>query len=249
MDSVRKNEIFYVPDRVRIAMEKCLETDDEAAITTEYDRLFDLYKDLDNQIHVEYRGAITLDAYVSYYFARNFFIPAIGLADLAYGTFFNDSTDSINALDIGSGTGAVVFGLLWLFSHPPLSGIPIRISALDFYNEALSRQMSMIKDAIYSQEKITHHQGDFCNADSCIKKLKGEGPFDLIFIANCLNEIPPESGLDLVAKLPEILTDKGYIIIAEAQRNYAKKQIKNLIINAQNWGLHVYYPCTGDLPP
>ncbi len=65
----------------------------------------------------------------------------------------------------------------------------------------------------------------------------------MIFLANCLTELEPDVAINLVGRLPEILADNGAIIIAEAQRDYIKKLIKSLAGTAEEYGLHVYYPC------
>ena len=65
----------------------------------------------------------------------------------------------------------------------------------------------------------------------------------MIFLANCLTELKHDVATNLIERLPEILADNGAIIIAEAQRNYIKKLIKTLAETAEEYGLHVYYPC------
>ena len=247
-----KNGKFYVPDRIKTAIEGCLESDDENSITAEYERLFEKfqeYETINAPIEIEYGHAVTLDAYLSYYFARNFFIPMIGLRDLTYNSLFQNVPDSINVLDMGSGTGAIVFGLLWMFSNSPLPKIPISISALDSCEEALDRQKCMLSDAGFGVDKVTHYVADIKDANSCIKALKGESPFDFIFVANCLTEIPFQNGLDLIERFPEILADNGAIIIAEAQRNYTKALVRSIAAKAPGWGLQVYYPCPGGTCP
>ena len=39
-----KNGKFYVPDRIKTAIEGCLESDDENSITAEYERLFEKFQ-------------------------------------------------------------------------------------------------------------------------------------------------------------------------------------------------------------
>ena len=70
------------------------------------------------------------------------------------------------------------------------------------------------------------------------------GPYQLIFLANCLTEIPPDEVKNLVEHLPDILADNGAIIIAEAQRDYTKKLVRTLATMADSLGLNVFYPCT-----
>lgn len=249
---VIKNGKYFLPDRVRIAIEHCLDSNDEQAITSEYRRLFaeyQHYETLYEPAKIDYRGAITLDAYVSYYFTRNFIIPLIGLRDLAYCETFQKVPESLRILDMGSGTGAVVFGLLWLFDCFPSSKVQKNIVAVDACAEALERQKQMIADAGWNREQIAQIVADISDAGNCIQVLSEAGPYNLIFFANSLTEIPAANTFDLIQRLPDILTDEGAIIIAEAQRNYTKNLVKTIAKLAQGWGLHVYYPCSGDSCP
>ncbi len=248
IESMLKNEgRYYVPDRIRIAIEHCLEHD-ESAVTNEYHRLLSEFQEYENSMdpmEIDYRGPLTLDAYTTYYLSRNMFIPLIALRDLAFHPLFQDIPTSINVLDMGSGTGAIVFGLLSMFSNNPLSTVSLNITALDCCVEALDRQKRMIHDAGFRLDQIRHCAEDIRDVNSCIEKVREGSPYYLIFIANCLTEISHTNARDLVARLPEVLADNGAIIIAEAQRDYTKTLIKNLAIEAQNLGLNVYYPCSG----
>jgi len=157
--------------------------------------------------------------------------------------FFQNIPDSFRVLDLGSGTGAVVLGLLSLFSTSPLSRVAVNITALDCCAEALNRQKSLIEKAGFNSEQVHRYEEDLCDIDSCIKLAKKEGPYYLIFLANCLTELEEDVAINLVGRLPEILGNNGAIIIAESQRNYIKKLIKTLAETVEEYGLHVYYPC------
>lgn len=105
---LNNNGLYYLPDRVRIAIESCIESDDEKAVTKEYLRLVEEYQKHEKEIapmEINYRGSITLDAYASYYFARNFCIPLIGLRDLTYNPLFQNIPDTLNVLDVGQRDG------------------------------------------------------------------------------------------------------------------------------------------------
>jgi len=243
-----RNGSFYVPDRVKAAIEGCLVNNDENAVTTEYLRLlaeFQTYEKLMIPAHIDYcaNGELTLKAYTAYYLSRYMFIPSVALRDLVLHPFFQNVPDSFRVLDLGSGTGAVVLGLLSLFSTSPLSRVAINITALDRCAEALNMQKSLIEKAGFNSKRVHHYKEDLCDIDSCIKLAKKEGPYYLIFLANCLTELEPDVAINLVRRLPEILADNGAIIIAEAQRDYIKTLVRTLATKAESLGLHVYYPC------
>ena len=242
-----KNGKFYVPDRIKTAIEGCLANDDEKAITNEYRNLRDeflKYRKLDEPALIDYRGALTLDAYTAYYLPRYMFIPSIAFRDLTLHPLFQNVADSLNVLDLGSGTGAVVLGLLSMFSESPLSQVSVNITALDSCAEALDRQKDLIDKAGYNSGQVQHYEENLRNIDGCLKLANMNGPYQLIFLANCLTEIPPNEVKNLVEYLPSILADNGAIIIAEAQRDYTKKLVRTLAAMAESLGLNVYYPCT-----
>lgn len=241
-----RDGLFCVPDRIKTSIEVCLANDDEDAITKEYLRLleeFQKYRTLMQPAHIDYRSALTLDAYTVYYLSRYMFIPSVALRDLTLHPFFQNVPDSFSVLDLGSGTGAVVLGLLSLFSNSPLSKVAINITTLDCCAEALNRQKCLIEKAGFDSKQVKHYKEDLCNIDKCIELVTKESPYYLIFLANCLTELKPDVATELVGRLPAILADNGAIIIAEAQRNYIKKLIKTLAGPAEEHGLHVYYPC------
>ena len=249
----KRNGLFYVPDRVRNSIERCLICDDENAITEEYLRLlneFKKYRTLMHLAQIDYRSPLTLDAYTVYYLSRYMLIPAVALRNLALHSFFQHIPRSFSILDLGSGTGAVVLGLLSLFSNNPLSQVAISITTLDRCAEALERQKCLVERAGFDPNRVKHCKGDLCNIGKCIEVVTGGGPYHLIFLANCLTELEHEVSKNLIRRLPRILADNGAIIIAEAQRNYVKTRVKTLAMTVEEWGLHVYYPCsTVTCPP
>jgi len=242
----QSHERYFLPDTINAAVESCLDSDDGDAISEEAKRLEREYHSYILKMEpakINYRGAITLDAYTAVYLSRNFCIPLIGLRDLVYHPLFQNLPSSIKVLDIGSGTGAVVMGLLWLFSQTPLSDISVNIIAVDSCIEALNRQRDLIHAAGFQIDQVELCHEDICDTDQFMERLKDKSPFDLIFSANCFTETPESDVFRLVPRLPEILTHNGAIIIAEAQRNYTKVMLRALAENAQDMGLHVYYPC------
>ena len=107
----KKDGKYFLPDRIRVAIENCLECNNGDLITGEYGRLlkeYQQYRTSNVPAVIDYKGSLTLDAYTAFYFSRNFCIPFIGLRDLVYHRLFQNIPSEIKVLDIGSGTGAVV---------------------------------------------------------------------------------------------------------------------------------------------
>lgn len=237
---------YYVPENIKMAIENSFVSDDEDQVTNEYRRLFSLFQSYETKnkpIQVDYNGSITLDAYTAYYLCRNMFIPSIALRDLAFHPIFQTLPSNLKILDLGSGTGAVTLGLLSMFSKSPLSDISLEITAIDCCTEALDRQKDIINKAGYNLNQVQHQILDIRKTDDCLELSRTWSPYDFIFITNCLTEIPHDDAINLVKSLPDLLADKGALIVAEAQRNYTKSLIKSLTTNVRDKGLSVYYPC------
>lgn len=249
---VKKNGYYQVPGNVSIAIGRCLENDDKSKITDKCSRLCDEFRSYvgSNQpADIEYNDTLTLDAYSASYLCRNMFIPSIALHDLAYHPRFQNLPTSLKVLDLGSGTGAVTLGLLSMFSRNPLSRVSLRITSVDRCVDALNRQRRIINEAGFDSNQVKFQVIDMCNTNHCINTVREDSPYNLVFIANCLTEMPPDSGRALIERLPEILDDNGAIIIAEPPRDYTLSLIKAVSANANNIGLKVYYPCTTDSCP
>ncbi len=247
-----KDGQFCVPDRIKTSIEGCLVNNNENLITEKYRSLknqFIGYRQSTGPAQIDYNDDLTVDAYIVYYLSRYTIIPSVALRDLTLHPFFQNVPDSFRVLDLGSGTGAVVLGLLSLFSTSPLSRVAINITALDCCAKALDRQKKLIEKASFNPEQVHHYEADICDIDRCMKLATKEGPYYLIFLANCLTELEQDVAINLVGRLPEILADNGAIVIAEAQRDYIKKLVRTLATTAESLGLHVYYPCpTTDCP-
>ncbi len=191
----KKDGQYFLPRVAQTAIENQLDSGDSNLITSEYFRLqkqYEYYRTLPVPAVINYTGPLTLDAYTAFYFNRNFCIPFVGLRDLLHNPAFQQLPSEINILDIGSGTGAIVLSLLWMFNQQPLSTVTLEITAIDSCAEALNRQEGIIRDAGFNMAHVKHLQQSICDTDSCIKIIRKKAPFNLVFIANCLTETPEQ---------------------------------------------------------
>jgi SAM-dependent methyltransferase len=236
---------FVIPESIQRAIENSI-SNPIAEVAEEFKHLSDKYKKyrkLMIPIKVDYHGELTLDAYVAYYLARNMLIPWIALRDLCSHPRFQTLPSKLRVLDLGSGTGAVSLGLLHLFHRKPFSDVAIHIVAVDSHKEALTRQEMLVKKAGFSSSHLTTVEADLSDVESYVSKVEALGPFDLIFVANCITELKAATAKALLATFPQIMTNNGAVIVAEAQRDYVKARIAGLARNAPESGLFVYYPC------
>lgn len=240
------NGLFAIPVNIQRAIEQCIITDDQNLIIEEYHRLVEEYKtyrELMIPAKIDYHGDLTIDAYTTFYLPRNIVIPWIAMRDLSLHDRFRILPEKLNILDLGSGTGAIVLGLLHIFHSKAFSSTKINIVSVDHVPEALKRQRKLIKAAGFPLSEIHFIGADLNNLDDYIDNIGEHGPYDFVFMGNCLTEIKKEAAKNIVAQIPKCLTDNGVVIIAEAQRDYIKAMIGTLARLSNSVGLSVFYPC------
>ncbi len=195
-------------------------------------------------VQVAYDSDITLDAYSVYYLSRNTLIPAIAIRDLAYHPAFQILPTHVKVLDLGSGTGAVTLGTLWLAGRArTLGAFSVEVVSVDTCQRALDRQERIVRAMGYP-DQVDFICGDLSRVDECVQRAATHGPYDYIFVANCLTEMTSECVLRLLAGLAGLVTKNGVLVVAEAQRDYVKRLISTMACNAAACGWHVYYPCS-----
>ena len=240
------NGQFTVPENIKIAIEQCIVTDDQGLIIEEYHRLLEEYKryrQLMIPAKIDYHGDLTIDAYTTFYLPRNIVIPWIVMRDISLHSRFRILPEKLNILDLGSGTGAIVLGLLHIFHSKAFSTTQINIVSVDYFPEALKRQRELVKAAGFPLSGIHCIEADLNNFDDYIDNIGEHGPYDFVFMGNCVTEIKKEAAKNIVTQIPEFLTDNGVVIIAEAQRSYIKSMIGILARLSNSVGLSVFYPC------
>lgn len=163
-----------------------------------------------------------------------------------------EATGLMRVLDVGSGPGTGALGVLdWWRSHGfsgKLSVIAVdqSVAALDHARRIWSRYCRMEADAkvhLATYEENLERRGWY-------EKLSSIMPFDLIIVANSLNEIgtgssdPTTAKTELLSKLLTGLAPHGTLMIVEpALRETSRSlhQVRDRLIEAGN--CTVYSPC------
>jgi SAM-dependent methyltransferase len=240
------NGQFTVPKNIKRAIEQCVATNDQSLIIEEYHRLLEEYKryrKLMIPAKIDYHGDLTIDAYTTFYLPRNIVIPWIAMRDLSLHSRLRVLPEELNILDLGSGTGAIVLGLLHLFHSRAFSTIKTNVVSVDYFPEALKRQQKLIKSAGFSLTGIHFMKANLNNFDDYVDSINEHGPYDFVFTGNCFTELEEEAAKNIIAQIPGFLSDNGVVIIAEAQRDYIKAMIGVLARLSNSVGLSVFYPC------
>ena len=197
---------------------------------------------------MDYSDERILDAYIVTYLPRNTLVPMIALNDLLMNPAFRKIPKEFKVLDIGSGTGAVVLGLLELFHLNPLNKVNLSITAIDQSKKALERQNKLIAASPFCGKvatNIDYHLADF-SINEHFGYLDEDRPYNWIFISNLLTETP-EVDINEVLRLSNFLTDDGIMVVVEPSISTGKTNISSLARTARQQDLSIYYPCSPEV--
>ncbi|MEO6554087.1 MAG: small ribosomal subunit Rsm22 family protein [Nitrospiraceae bacterium] len=196
-------------------------------------------------------------AYLSYFLPVNFSKIQVLLDELPNDSSHETPDRPRAVLDLGCGPGTGSVALLdWLWHHSPDHAKSVSVLAADS-SQASLQDAKRLWEA-YCNEIGIPNAGLRCVEGNLEHPLKGElgkqivrgGPYDLIIMANCLNESfstaanPPAEQAGVVAQLLPFLAPHGTIMIVEpALRQTARSlhQVRNHLLKQ---GLcTVYSPC------
>lgn len=212
------------------------------------DILKSIFNPKDRAVTLDYNSSTIIDAYSLYYMRRNTIIPRVALRTMVMNAKLQQFQEKLKVLDIGSGTGAVVIGLLEMFLHHPLNIINIQVDAIDVSQSCLDRLKQHLRMSGLTKFNVQTSQQDITDTNLLNDYLSESGPYDLIFVANVFNEISHQQSCDVIRCLSTHLKDTAMIVVVSAQRDYIKQLQPLLVTEATNDGLFVYYPCPSSDP-
>ena len=159
---------------------------------------------------------------------------------------------AFSVLDLGSGPGTGALAVLDWWHQQQMSPI-LSVTAVDRSPAAL-QQARQLWDQFCQIDGMATANLDTAAADLergvWFEQVRLKGPFDLIVLANCLNEVyrddsdPIERRADLMRKVLSLLTPQGTIMIVEpALRETARSlhHLRNRLVQEQD--CTIYSPC------
>ena len=196
-------------------------------------------------------------AYLSYFLPVNLSKVQALMDELpsASGTDKPDRPMAVLDLGCGPGTGALAL-LDWLWHRSPDHAESVSVLATDTSLAPL-QDSKRLWDA-YCQEVGISNTGLRCVEGNLEHPLKGDlgkqivrgGPYDLIIMANCLNELflasidPPAERAAVVAQLLPFLAPHGTIMIVEPALRQTARALHHVRNHLLKQGLcTVYSPC------
>src|SRR5262245_8865515 len=134
-------------------------------------------------------------AYLTYFMPVNLSKVQVLLDELPSDTIVKDR-DGLRVLDLGSGPGTGALAVLdWLIQRNLESAARLSVLAVDSSSDALQQADELwtrhCKEAGISGAKLIQCQGNLerSEKESWRDRAKEQAPFDLIILANCLNEL------------------------------------------------------------
>jgi ribosomal protein RSM22 (predicted rRNA methylase) len=195
-------------------------------------------------------------AYLSYFFPVNLSKIQVLLDELPEDWSRGPSSRPLRVLDLGTGPGTGALAVLdWLNHHDPDCPEQLTVVAVDASVNAL-RQARELWDAYMCQAKIAEarlilHEGDLGRPTSGWRDHVAQGgPYDLIIVANCLNELIGRTGdsvkekSGLLADLLLLLAPHGTLMLLEPalrDTSRALHQLRDRMLLEKR--CTVYSPC------
>jgi len=246
---ITQERTLYVPESITDAIGSHI-VSSTTAILEEGKRLKEEYDRLSTKrepILIDYSGIVTIDAYTVYYLPRNTLVPKISILCCAYNPAFQSLPEKLRILDVGSGTGGVVLGLLDLFQNEALSDTQLDIVAIDASTEALKRQSLLVEHVGLHGSSHQCYQADLSDPNDYRGKLSTGAPYNMVFAANIFAELSEQATNFLLEHINQQMSDNGIFVNVESQSNYAMRQRARIAKIAQSLGFHIYYPCPPNL--
>ncbi|MGH7221582.1 MAG: small ribosomal subunit Rsm22 family protein, partial [Nitrospiraceae bacterium] len=204
---------------------------------------------LDNPAHAS--------AYLSYFFPVNLSKVQVLLDELPEDSGMEASDHPMTVLDLGCGPGTGALALLdWLWHRSPEQAKSLSVLATDASHAPL-RDTKRLWEA-YCREVGISTSGLRCVEGNLEHPLKGDlgkqivrgGPYDLMIMANCLNELfpaatdSPKERAAVVGQLLPFLAPHGTIMIIEPALRQTARALHHMRNYLLKQGLcTVYSPC------
>jgi ribosomal protein RSM22 (predicted rRNA methylase) len=196
-------------------------------------------------------------AYRSYFLPVNLSKIQVLLDELPEDSGMEEPDHSTTVLDLGCGPGTGALALLdWLWQRSPERAKSMSVLAADASHVSLRDTEKLW--AAYCREVGISSEDLRCVEGNLEHPLKGElgkqivrhGPYDLIIMANCLNELfpasvdPPAERAAVVTQLLPFLASHGTIMIVEPALKQTARALHHLRNHVLKQGLcTVYSPC------
>ena len=196
-------------------------------------------------------------AYLRYFLPVNLCKIQMLLDELPPGWLEQEAGNSVRILDVGSGPGAGALAVLdWLHEHRRKRIKDCTVVAVDASAEALKQARNLwetyCRESGVTAGRLITHEGNLerMSKGAWASQLEQQAPYDLIIMANCLNELfprhadPVQANSELVTQLLARLAPSGTMMIVEPalrDTSRALHQLRDRLLQDQR--CTIYSPC------
>lgn len=201
-------------------------------------------------------------AYFRYFLPVNLSKIQVLLDELPQDWMEKVQGGSIRVLDVGSGPGTGALAVLdWLQHHRPDRVKDLALVAVDASSEALKKAKQLwntySREAGTSGAQLTAYEGNLERSPNMawFHQIEQHAPYDLIIVANCLNELfsrvddPVEPKVKFVTQLLVRLAPTGTLLMVEpALRDTSRvlHLVRDRLI--EDHACTIYSPCLHENP-
>jgi len=197
------------------------------------------------------------DAYLRYFLPVNLSKIQVLLDELPVDQLLGSDRSSLSVLDLGSGPGTGALAMLdWLYQHDAKCAGNLTVVAADSSTAAL-KQARQLWSSYCQASGVIGARLTLCEANlerpldgTSMSQIRKSGSYDLIIMANCLNELfinakdPIGARTDWVSGLLPLLAPHGTMMLVEpALRNTSRElqQVRDRLVQGKR--CTVYSPC------
>jgi ribosomal protein RSM22 (predicted rRNA methylase) len=177
-------------------------------------------------------------AYALYYTTTNLLKPYIPLKELF---FEKNLTGPLRVLDLGAGTGAASFGLLYFLQQRVFTA-GVDLTLVDAVRENLHDASKLI--TAYAKSLPFKIALELYPKNILDDELLSGKEFDLILMMNTVNELDEQHASQLLQKLSSLLSPTGSLLVIEPAAREASRRLLSFRDNAVLSSYTVYAPCT-----
>ncbi len=186
--------------------------------------------------------------YLIYFTTTNLLKVHVPLNEISYSNFFKGKT-KLEILDIGTGLGTVVMGtIIWMHENIKyFKNAEVKFVALDKveqninkFQENLDVFLNELKNHYPRTIKITVEPAIF-DIEHAFEMFHKR--FDLITVANTLNEVAYEKRNKLLRLINAGIKDDGFVILIEPALMTTSRDLLDFRDKMIKQGFYIYSPC------
>ncbi len=183
-------------------------------------------------------------AYALYYMTTNLLKIVPPLRELSFSSFF-ERPSSLKILDLGTGTGAAVWGALG-YIQEVYPGTHSEVMMTDSLKENIQEAENTGKHFASSfgiKPSLRFDQFDLRTPENIPQAVKDLAPYDLITMMNVLNELGESKDTLLLETLLSLLDEHGAIIMIEPATRSESRRLLRFRDLAVTMNATIYSPC------